>query len=171
MWDNLRGTCLSLHRQVCVRCFAPFRQFVGNASVGRWYVLGLQRWFKVGRRGIGEADRGASPERVGPVRCLPASLWASGCSRTVPGRLGAGRAGAEFQCVTWADDRRTPTQLAMENLRRKTAQWFPNESRTNEGKKLVYSNSVKDILKVLDFVQLGGPEGTVLRTFRWEVLI
>ena len=25
--------------------------------------------------------------------------------------------------------------------------------------------------KVLDFVQLGGPECTVLRTFRWEVLI
>ena len=42
------------------------------------------------------------PERVGPVRCLPAFLWASGCSRTVPGRLGAGRAEAELRCGTWA---------------------------------------------------------------------
>ena len=49
------------------------------------------------------------------------------------------------------------TQLAMENLGRKTTQWFPNESRTNEGKRLVYSNSAKDMVKVLDFVQLGGP--------------
>ena len=44
----------------------------------------------------------------------------------------------------------------MENLGRKTTQWFPNESRTNEAKKLVHSNSVKDMVNVLDFVQLGG---------------
>ena len=44
----------------------------------------------------------------------------------------------------------------MENLGRKTAHWFLNESRTNEGKRIVYSNSVKEIVKVLDFVQLGG---------------
>ena len=45
----------------------------------------------------------------------------------------------------------------MENLGRKTAYWFPNESRTNEGKRLVYSNSVKDMVNVLDFLQFGGP--------------
>ena len=118
---------------------------------------------------MGEGHRGASPERVGPVRCLPASLWANGCSRTVPGRLGAGCAGAELRCGTRADDRRTPTQLPMENLGRKTTQWFPNESRTNEGKKLVYRNSVKDMVNVLDFVQLGGPRVTVLQTFECVV--
>ena len=90
----------SLHRQVCVRCLAPLRQFVSNVSVGRRYILVLQRWFKVGCRGMGEGHRGTSPERVGPVRCLPTSPWTSGCSRAVPGRLGAGRAGAELTCVT-----------------------------------------------------------------------
>ena len=59
----------------------------------------------------------------------------------------------------------------MENLGRKTAHWFTNESRTNEGKRLVYTTSVKDMVKVLDFVQFGGPGRTELRTFRWEVLI
>ena len=62
-------------------------------------------------------------------------------------------------------------RLPMENLERKTAHWFPNESRTNEGKRLVYSNSVKDMVNVLDFVQLGGPSGTVLQTFDWVVAL
>ncbi len=44
----------------------------------------------------------------------------------------------------------------MENLGRKTAHWFTKESRTNEGKRLVYTTSVKDMVKVLDFVQFGG---------------
>ena len=57
------------------------------------------------------------------------------------------------------------TRLPMENLGRKTTQWFPNESRTNEAKKLVYSNNVKDMVKVLDFVQLGGLTLTVLPQF------
>ena len=47
----------------------------------------------------------------------------------------------------------------MENFNRKTVRWFPSESRNNEGKRLVYSNSVKDMVKVLDFVQLGGAGG------------
>ena len=40
----------------------------------------------------------------------------------------------------------------MENLGRKTPRWFSSESRTNEGKRLVYSNSVKDMVKVFGFV-------------------
>ena len=84
-------------------------------------------------------------------------------------RLGAGRTRAESKCATRADDRRTPTQLAIEALEQKTAHWFPNESQTNEGKRLVYSSSVKDMVKVLDFVQFGGPSGTVLQTFELAV--
>ena len=34
-----------------------------------------------------------------------------------------------------------------------------------------YTNKENLIEKVLDFDQLGGPERTVLRTFRWEVLL
>ena len=34
-----------------------------------------------------------------------------------------------------------------------------------------YTTKVKLIVKVLDFVQLGGPTRTELRTFRWEVPI
>ena len=34
-----------------------------------------------------------------------------------------------------------------------------------------YTTKVKLILKVLDFIQLGGPTRTELRTFLWEVQI
>ena len=49
----------------------------------------------------------------------------------------------------------------MENFTRKTARWFPSESRNNEGQGTVYSNRVKEMVKVLDFVQLGGPKWMV----------
>ncbi len=61
--------------------------------------------------------------------------------------------------------------MATENSTRKSARWFPSDSRNNEGMMADYSNKVKEMLKVLDFIQFGGPECTVLRTFRWEVLI
>ena len=34
-----------------------------------------------------------------------------------------------------------------------------------------YTTNLNLKVKVLDFVKSGGPERTVLRTFRWEVLI
>ena len=46
--------------------------------------------------------------------------------------------------------------MAMENFTRKTARWFPSESRNNEGQTAVYSNRVKEMVKVLDFDQFGG---------------
>ena len=52
--------------------------------------------------------------------------------------------------------------MAIEALEQKTAHWFPNESQTNEGKRLAYSSSVKDMVKVLDFVQFGGQEQACL---------
>ncbi len=51
--------------------------------------------------------------------------------------------------------------MTMENFTTKTARWFPSESRNNGGQGTVYSNRVKEIVKVLDFVQVGGPECTV----------
>ena len=39
------------------------------------------------------------------------------------------------------------------------------------GLKADYRARVKEMVKALDLVQFGGPEFTVLRTFRWEVLM
>ena len=55
----------------------------------------------------------------------------------------------------------------MENLGLKTAHWFTKESRTNEGKRLVYTTSVKDVVKVLDFIKSGGPEFTARDVREW----
>ena len=44
---------------------------------------------------------------------------------------------------------------------------LPDGGRSMPG----YSARLKVMVKVLDFIQLGGPKQTELRTFRWEVLI
>ncbi len=81
-----------------------------------------------------------------------------------PRPVGRGRARGEFHCATWADGRWKPTQLAIELFAGQIACRFLGESPSNEGRIADYSNSVKEIVKVLDFVQLGGPKLTVGRT-------
>ena len=165
MWRNLRCTFFSRSPSLSpvsefACCFAPFWQ-TRQQCFGRPPVCpSITTTVQGGMSGDGRrASRRFAWE--GLARSLPASLRASRCSRAVPGRLGAGRARAVLKCGTWADDRWTPTQLAMANFRRKTACWFHSESRNNEGKRTVYSNRAKEMVKVLDFVQSGGPECTV----------
>ena len=134
MWHNLRCTCLSRSRALSSTgkfVFAALRRFgklVSNISIGRQYVLGLQRWFKGGCRGMGEGHRGASRRRVGPVRCLPASPWTAGAPVQSPAASALVVQGWGSSAALGRDDRWTPTQSAMENFTRETAHRCPSES-------------------------------------------
>ena len=54
----------------------------------------------------------------------------------------------------------------MENFTRKTARWFPSESRNNEGQGTVYSNRVKEMVKALRTIDDLGLNKVDLRNYR-----